>query len=276
MMEEIECDVAIVGGGPAGCACALYTSRADLKTVIIDKNPSIGALAITSHIANYPGAKSTTVTGKALLDDMREMAVFYGAEYHKAQVFMVEVDGEFNRDSEVAVVGRNMEAIDEAEFLTKFASTVHWIHAAGPSQAQMSDEYTERAKDLLAHPNVKHWSSTNLKTINGDDDGVTGVTVQRKGGEPEELPVEGVFVYVSGSTPITDFLENQVETNPDGGVKVDDGMMTSVDGVYGIGDIRNTPFKQVVVAASDGCIAAMSIDKFLKKRKNVRVDWIHK
>ena len=125
----------------------------------------------------------------------------------------------------------------------------------------------------------------------------------------------------------------QVETNPDGGVKVDDGMMTSVDGVYGIGDIRNTPqnqlpcprrgqynrrpkgdaaaqhascrtsdfsgpqtssarrlcesshqlaidsgcrFKQVVVAASDGCIAAMSIDKFLKKRKNVRVDWIHK
>jgi thioredoxin reductase (NADPH) len=324
-MVEVECDVAIVGGGPAGCACALYTSRADLKTVIIDKNPSIGALAITSHIANYPGAKSTTVTGKALLDDMREMAVFYGAEYHKAQVFMVEVDGEcktvytpdatfkaralvlatgamgrkpgipgeeaylgrgvsycatcdgaFYRDSEVAVVGRNMEAIDEAEFLTKFASTVHWIHAAGPSQAQMSDEYTERAKDLLAHPNVKHWSSTNLKTINGDDDGVTGVTVQRKGGEPEELPVEGVFVYVSGSTPITDFLENQVETNPDGGVKVDDGMMTSVDGVYGIGDIRNTPFKQVVVAASDGCIAAMSIDKFLKKRKTFRVDWIHK
>ena len=45
---EVECDVAIVGGGPAGCACALYTSRADLKTVIIDKNPAIGALAITS------------------------------------------------------------------------------------------------------------------------------------------------------------------------------------------------------------------------------------
>jgi len=53
--EIVKCVVAIIGGGPAGCACALYTARADLKTVILDKNPSVGALAITSHIANYPG-----------------------------------------------------------------------------------------------------------------------------------------------------------------------------------------------------------------------------
>jgi len=318
-MVEVECDVAIVGGGPAGCACALYTARSDLKTVIIDKNPSIGALAITSHIANYPGVKNETLTGQQLLDDMRDQAEAYGAEYHRAQVFMVEVDGDcknvytpdavfkaralvlatgamgrkpgipgeetylgrgvsycatcdgaFYRGSEVAVVGRNQEAIDEAEFLTKFASTVHWIASSSPK------EYEERAKELLAHPNVKHWSQTNLKEIHGNDDGVSGITVQKKGGEPEELPVEGVFVYVSGSQPITDFLEDQVETNEDGGVKVDDGMMTSVPGIFGIGDIRNTPYKQVVVAASDGCIAAMSIDKYLKKRKNVRVDWVHK
>ena len=54
-METIEVDVAIVGGGPAGCTCALYASRADLKTVILDKNPAVGALAITHQIANYPG-----------------------------------------------------------------------------------------------------------------------------------------------------------------------------------------------------------------------------
>ena len=52
-------------------------------------------------------------------------------------------------------------------------------------------------------------------------------------------------------------------------------MATSAQGVFAIGDIRNTPYKQVVVAASDGCIAAMSIDRYLKGRKNVRVDWIH-
>ena len=60
------------------------------------------------------------------------------------------------------------------------------------------------------------------------------------------------------------------------GVKVDEEMATNVPGVYAIGDIRNTPYKQVVVAASDGCIAAMSIDRFLKGRKTIKVDWIHK
>ena len=54
-METFEFDVVIIGGGPAGCSCALYTSRADLKTAILDKNPAVGALAITHKIANYPG-----------------------------------------------------------------------------------------------------------------------------------------------------------------------------------------------------------------------------
>jgi len=84
-----------------------------------------------------------------------------------------------------------------------------------------------------------------------------------------------VFIYVAGSKPITDYLENKLELQEDGGVKVDDEMSTSVPGVFAIGDIRNTPYKQVVVAASDGCIAAMGIEKFLKGRKSVRVDWIH-
>ena len=69
--------------------------------------------------------------------------------------------------------------------------------------------------------------------------------------------------------------EGKVELNPDGGVKVDDEMATNIPGVFAIGDIRNTPFKQVVVAAADGCIAAMSIDRYIKGRKRIRVDWIH-
>ena len=107
--------------------------------------------------------------------------------------------------------------------------------------------------------------------------GVNGVVLKRKGGEEvESLSVEGCFIYVAGSKPITDFLsENAVELQDDGGVAVNDEMETSVPGVFAIGDIRNTPFKQVVVAAADGCIAAMSIDRFLKGRKKVRVDWVH-
>merc|ERR1712070_24286 len=112
--------------------------------------------------------------------------------------------------------------------------------------------------------------------IHGDDSGVTSIELKPREEENSiQLPVEGVFIYVAGSKPITDFLNGAVQLNEDGGVKVDEEMSTSIDGVFAIGDIRNTPFKQVVVAASDGCIAAMAIDRYLKGRKTIRVDWIH-
>ena len=95
-MEEVECDVVIVGGGPAGCTCALYTARSDIKTVLLDKNPAVGALAITSHIANYPGVDKS-MSGMELLDQMREQAISYGTDYRRAQVFMVECDGDRKR-----------------------------------------------------------------------------------------------------------------------------------------------------------------------------------
>eukprot|EP00591_Stephanopyxis_turris_P009158 CAMPEP_0195509082 /NCGR_PEP_ID=MMETSP0794_2-20130614/2110_1 /TAXON_ID=515487 /ORGANISM="Stephanopyxis turris, Strain CCMP 815" /LENGTH=318 /DNA_ID=CAMNT_0040636205 /DNA_START=215 /DNA_END=1171 /DNA_ORIENTATION=+ len=317
-MEEVECEVVIVGGGPAGCTCALYTSRASHKTVLLDKNPSIGALAITHTIANYPGV-DRSMSGQALLDQMRDQAIAYGTDYVRAQVFMIDVDGEykmvytpeatykakalvlatgamgrkptfkgegkylgqgvsycatcdgaFYRDSEVAVVGNNKEAIDEAFYLTKFASKIHWVTQIDPAE----DDHD--AKALMAKDNVQHWSHSRMLEIEGDASGVTGITVKKRGDEENHaLPVEGVFIYVAGSKPITDFCEGKVDLQDDGGVRVDHEMATSLPGVFAIGDIRNTPFKQVVVAAADGCIAAMSIDKYLKGRQNIRVDWIH-
>ena len=329
-MEEVECDVVIVGGGPAGCTCALYTARADLKTVIVDKNPSVGALAITSHIANYPGVDKS-MTGQELLDQMRKQAVDYGADYRRAQVFMIELqdddsdnypynkivytpegtfkarslvlasgamgrvappfpgedtylgqgvsycatcDGAFYRDSQVAVYGMTLEAMEEATFLTKFASTVHWVT---PSAPRVDED--EHVQELLGKPNVQHWPLTRLIGVKGDASGVTGIEVKRKDGEDHQIiPVEGAFIYAAGggSKPITDFIGNLIEYKEDGGVLVNDDMETSVKGVFAIGDIRNTAFKQVVVAASDGCIAAMSIDKYLNGRKSIKVDWIHK
>ena len=345
-MEIVECDVVIIGGGPAGCTCALYTSRANLNTVIVDKNPSVGALAITSHIANYPGV-DRSMTGSELLDQMRTQAIQYGTDYRRAQVFMIDIeegsdaqsygkivytpdvtvkarsmvlatgamgraappfpgeaeylgqgvsycatcDGAFYQDSEVCVFGATSEAMEEALFLTKFASTVHWITNINIAACleKQSDSSLECNKliddgimaDLLEKPNVKHWSRTKLVGVEGDMSGVTGVKVQALEGDDKSekiIPVEGAFIYGAGggSKPITDFIQNKVDLKEDGGVVVDDDMQTSVAGVFAIGDVRNTNFKQVVVAAADGCVAAMSIDKYLKGRKSVKVDWIHK
>ncbi len=317
-METIETDVVIVGGGPAGCSCALYAARADLRTVILDKNPAVGALAITHQIANYPGVP-TDISGEALLELMREQAIQYGTDYRRAQVFGVDVSGDwktvftpegtfkgralvlasgamgrpasfkgeaeflgkgvsycatcdaaFYRNREVAVVGINKEAVEEAQVLTKFASKVHWITSSDPKKEDL------HAQDLLQQANVKHWSRTRLLSIEGNETGVNGVQLKnRLQEETQSLDVDGVFVYMSGSKPITDFLGDQIALKEDGGVMVDDFMSTTSEGVWAIGDIRNTPFKQAVVAASDGCIAAMAIDRYLNSRKSIRVDWVH-
>ena len=182
--------------------------------------------------------------------------------------------------------GATLEAVEEAMFLTKFASTVHWIT---PTDVLATAEHTtvernrlidqEAVEQLLGCENVMHWPKGRLVSVEGDVSGVTGVRVQKMGGNEEHvIPVEGAFIYGAGggSKPITDFIQNKVAFNEDGGVTVNEEMETSVKGVFAIGDIRNTSFKQVVVAASDGCIAAMAIDKYLKGRKIVKVDWIHK
>lgn len=340
-MEVIECDVAIVGGGPAGCTCALYTSRADLSTVILDKNPASGALAITSHIANYPGV-DRSMSGAELLEQMKVQTLQYGTRYERAQAFMIDVtqdetgddvytkcvytpectirarslvlatgamgrvgnpfpgekeflgsgvsycatcDAAFYRDSVVAVYGASTEAIEEALFLTKFAKTVYWITsvcisretAAGMERNKVLDQ--DLLEKLYNCENVKHMERTKLLEVVGDFSGVNGVRVKSMDADEEQLiEAEGAFIYGAGggSKPITDFCQSKVDLDEDGGVIVDADMQTSQEGVFAIGDIRNTDYKQVVVAASDGCIAAMSIEKFLSGRKTVKVDWIHK
>ena len=319
MTEQEKYDVVIIGGGPAGCSCALYAARSNLSTIILDKNPAVGALAITHKIANYPGVAGEA-SGEELLLTMRGQAISYGAGYRQVQVYGISMsdsektvytpegtfvgnalvlatgamgrsstlpgenqflgkgvsycatcDGAFYKEQEVAVYGSNQEAIDEALVLTKFASKVHWITNSKPSMN------SPEVNMLLGSNNVKHWKRTRLTSVQGDDQGVNSVKVQAFGDNQEqEILVQGAFIYSTGSLPITDYLQEQIPFKANGGVRVNSDMMTDIEGVWAIGDIRNTPFKQAVVACSDGCIAAMAIDKYLNQRKDIRVDWVHR
>ena len=319
MSESSIYDVIIIGGGPAGCSCALYTSRSSLKTCILDKNQNVGALAITHKIANYPGF-SQEISGADLLKAMREQAISYGSEYVQTQVYGVDLssdiktvytpegeyrgrtlvlatgamgrtstllgeseflgrgvsycatcDAAFYKGEDVGVYGSNQEAVDEALVLTKFASTVHWITNTKPKKSIIG------AEKLLTSPNIKHWERTRLLSIHGSTEGVEKIELKLSSeSNPVDLKVTGVFVYATGTLPITDFLHGQVSVNSEGGIKVSESMETDTQGVWAIGDIRNTPYKQAIVACSDGCIAAMAIDKFLNQRKDIRVDWVHK
>jgi thioredoxin reductase (NADPH) len=308
-------DVIVIGGGPGGASTAIYTARADLRTLVIDKGLTAGALGITSKISNYPGVPGP-VSGAELVEIMREQAQSFGAEFLTDKVVGVDIsgntktviagtgtynaraivlatgsmgrtgtvpgeeeflgrgvsycatcDGAFFRDQAVAVIGNNDEALEEALFLTKFSSHVNLVVPTPQLKAREA-----LANEALAHPKIKLHLGTHLREITGNGK-VDGVRVQPRGGETKHLPVQGAFVYLQGGRPITDYLMEQLETTPDGCLVVDDNMQTAVPGVYAIGDLICTHIKQAVVAAADGVIAAVAIDKYLNERKVLRNDW---
>ena len=88
-----------------------------------------------------------------------------------------------------------------------------------------------------------------------------------------ELELAGVFVYLHGNKPVVDFLFGAIETKEDGCIPVSTMMETSIPGVFAAGDVTCTEIRQVVVAASQGCIAALSAERYIYKRKKVRTDW---
>ena len=305
-------DIVIIGGGPAGLAAAQYAARGKLKVVIIDKSRTAGALAYSSRIENYPGL-TQPLPGKELLDIMRNQAIDFGAEYVETQVVGVNLadetkdamtldrlysgktmiiatgsmgrkpgikgeaeflgrgvsycaicDAAFYRGLKVCVIGNSEEAIKEAGVLTRFAETVYLISPT----AKLHDE----DHPVLNEPNIKQLLGCTVASIDGREV-VEKVKMRNHEGKEEDLEVAGVFVYLHGNKPVVDFLFGAVETKEDGCIPVNSMMETSVPGVFAAGDVTCTEVRQVVVASSQGCIAALAAEKYLFKRKKFRMDW---
>jgi len=178
-------------------------------------------------------------------------------------------DAAFFRGKDVAVVGKSDEAVEEAAYLARFAKTVHFF--APTARISVSNS---QLQELTANANVVMHPDSLVKEIFGQER-VEGVRFVRRGsaeGE-ESLPVEGVFVYLQGGKPITDFLHGQLEGSEQGCLLVDRENQTSIPGVYAVGDVICVHVKQAVIAAGDGAIAAIAAEKWLRGKNKPRVDW---
>ena len=173
-------------------------------------------------------------------------------------------DGFFFRDREVAVIGGGNTAVEEAIFLTKFATLVTLIHRRDQLRA---DQILQQR--LFANPKVTVvWDSV-LEEVLGTDDppGVTGIRIKNvRTGETRELALDGVFIAI-GHDPVTGLFKGQVEMDRDAYiVTAPDSTATGRPGVFAAGDVRDKVFRQAVTAAGLGCMAALEAEKFLAEQ----------
>ena len=169
-------------------------------------------------------------------------------------------DGFFFRNKPIIVVGGGDSAMEEATFLTKFASEVTIVHRRNELRA--SKVMQDRARN---NPKIKWALNVTPLSVKSDGNKVNGLEVRdNETGETRVLPTDGVFVAI-GHQPNTAFLNNQIEVDPVGYI-VTKGITTatSVEGVFACGDVMDSHYRQAVTAAGSGCKAALDVEKYLE------------
>lgn len=309
MSEEKIYDVIIAGAGPAGMTAAVYTSRANLSTLMIERGMPGGQMANTEDVENYPGFES--ILGPDLSTKMFEHAKKFGAEYaygdikeiidngdtktviagskqYKAYSVIISAgaeykkvgvpgekelsgrgvsycavcDGAFFKQKELYVIGGGDSAVEEGVYLTRFASKVTIVHRRDELRAQKILQDRAFANEKIDFI----WNHT-IKSINDKDGKVGSVTlVSTQNGEEQELPADGVFIYI-GMIPLSKPFSNLGITNENGYIETNELMETKVPGIFAAGDIREKTLRQIVTATGDGSIAAQSAQHYVEELK---------
>ncbi len=167
-------------------------------------------------------------------------------------------DGAFFKDKEVIVIGGGDSAMEEALFLTKFASKVTLIHRRDAFRASkiMQDRALEHEKINVI------WDSV-IEEVVGDERVVTGVKLKNvKTNEVSDFSCDGVFLAI-GHIPNTKPFASKLELDDHGYLKTNRFMHTNMEGVYGAGDVQDTRYRQAITAAGSGCAAALEVEKYL-------------
>ncbi len=301
-------DVVMIGAGPSALSAAVYTSREDLNTVLVEKAIVGGMAAITDQIDNYPGF-AAGVAGMELADQLQKQAerfgttieyatvesierndvglvvhtdngplhakavlIATGSDYNKINVpgeaeyygrgvhYCATCDGAFYRDKKLAVVGGGNSGVQEAIFLTRFASHIDLIVR---SSLKASSVLQRELQKYVDEGKVTIHLQTTIAEINATEGKVSSVTLNQAG-TTNELAVDGVFVFV-GLKPNTQFLHGSpIELDELGLIKTDALYQTAMPGVFASGDVRSGATMQVASAVGEGASAALAIRKYLE------------
>lgn len=197
---------------------------------------------------------------------VRKLGIPGEAEYLGSGVsYCATCDGFFFRDKTVVVVGGGDTAIEEALYLSKLTKKVYLVHRGKALRA--SRILQDR---LMSEPRIEVIWSTIIKEIRGNGSKVEGVIFENtETGEKGESPTDGVFIFI-GYSPNNQLVPPLVRKNEQGFVITDEKCETSVPGIFAIGDLRQKFANQIVVAAADGCIAALAAAHYIETRKGGR------
>ncbi len=240
---------------------------------------AVGAEIVTDHITSLDlsqrpftatGDSGTTYTADAVIIATGAQAKWLGLpSEEKFKGFGVSAcatcDGFFYRGQEVVVVGGGNTAVEEALFLTNFASKVTLIHRRDSLRAEKILQ--ER---LFRNPKVEIVWDSQVAEILGEEDpkGVTGVKIRNvRTGEEQVIPARGVFIAI-GHKPASELVEGQLETHMGGYIKVRPGSTeTSKPGVFAAGDVTDWKYRQAVTSAGMGCMAALDAERWLAEQE---------
>lgn len=293
-------DVIIIGGGPAGLSCALYTARANLKTLVLEGTGIGGQVNYTYEVDNYLGF---TGTGAELSEKMRSQVESFGVTFlsekvreiadwdkeiktvttrrntYRAKAIVIATganprllgvdgeerlkgagvsycatcDGAFFKDKTVMVVGGGNTALEDAVYLAKFCPKVYLVHRRDGFRANA--QLQEKIKNL---PNICVKTNAVVEKIQGDMAVKSVVLRNTLSSKISVVDTDAVFVAI-GRNPETTLVADKLVLDNSGYIVTDENMRTNVAGVYAIGDVRNTPLRQIVTAAADGAVAANDI-----------------